>query len=239
MPLVNYCRKCKAEVPLGETCAYCGAPLSQTGEQISFGLVRKPVNDWFAWNSLLRIVLPVMALVCAAVLAAEAAVAGQAGVIRLLEQGFLTSMLSILALMLAVIWGLLALQGREKVHVLLDKQGVHVRTYLSQQDDLALYMRFLTPAAAERLQESDDRPALEGLRLVKRVTLPWQAVRRVRIWREGMTILFFRPSFWQAAAIRCPADDLPAAEELVRKKLKRFKKVKITPAEQTEKKKKR
>ena len=27
MPLVNYCRKCRAEVPLGETCADCGAPL--------------------------------------------------------------------------------------------------------------------------------------------------------------------------------------------------------------------
>jgi len=239
MPLVNYCRKCRAEVPLGETCAYCGAPLTQTGEQISFGLVRRPVQDWFAWNGLLRIVLPVMALVCAAALSVEAAVAGQAGVIRLLEQGFVTSMLGVLAFMLAVIWMLLWLQGREKVHVILDKQGVHVRTYLPEKNDFALYMRFLTPAAAQRLQDSDGRPPLEGLRLARRVTIPWQAVRRVRIWREGLTILFFRPSFWQAAAVRCPADDLPAAEEMVRKKLKRFPKVKILPLSKPEKRKKR
>ena len=48
MPLVNYCRKCKAEVPLGESCSYCGGKLAATGEMISFGVVRAPVKEWFA-----------------------------------------------------------------------------------------------------------------------------------------------------------------------------------------------
>ena len=30
MPLANYCRKCKAEVPVGESCPYCGAKLTKT-----------------------------------------------------------------------------------------------------------------------------------------------------------------------------------------------------------------
>ena len=63
MPLVNYCRKCRAETPLGESCPYCGGKLAQTGEQISFGLVRRPEREWFSWNNVLRIALPVLALV--------------------------------------------------------------------------------------------------------------------------------------------------------------------------------
>ena len=62
--------------------------------------------------------------------------------------------------------------------------------------------------------------------LVRRITLPWAEIRRVRIWREGATLLFFRPAFWQVAAVRCPYGELAAAEALVRKKLKRNKKAK-------------
>jgi len=76
MPLVNYCRKCKAETPLGESCPYCGGKLAQTGEQISFGLMRRPEREWFAWNGVLRIALPVLLLVFVIVVAAETAAAG-------------------------------------------------------------------------------------------------------------------------------------------------------------------
>ena len=239
MPMVNYCRKCRAEVPVGESCTYCGAALTQTNEQISFGVVRAPVKEWFAWNNLLRVALPVWLLVLVTVLAAEGLAAGQQGVIALLKQGFLGTMTGVLGITLAVIWLLLKLQGVENVHVVLDKQGVHVRTYLPEGNDVGLYARFLTRQSIEMLAESDDRPALEGLMLVRRITLPWAAVKRVRIWREGTTILFFHPSFWQAAAVRCPVAELEETEAYVRKKMKRFKKVKILPIEKTEKAKKR
>ena len=94
---------------------------------------------------------------------------------------------------------------------------------------LRLYARFTTPEAVERLAAGDDRPPLEGLTLVRRVTLPWESIRRVRVWREGATLLFFHPRYWQVLAMRCPLADLPAAEEYVRKKLKRFKRVKVLP----------
>ena len=58
MPLANYCRKCKAEVPVGESCPYCGAKLTKTGERLSFGVSRAPWRDWFSWNRLLRVGLP-------------------------------------------------------------------------------------------------------------------------------------------------------------------------------------
>lgn len=232
MPLVNYCKKCKAETPLGETCLYCGGKLAQTGEQISFGLMRRPDKEWFAWNHYLRIVLPVWALVLVIVVAAEGAAAGTNGVIVMLKGGFLHTMLMLLAGALIGIWILLKLQGMESVHVVLDKQGVHVRTYVQQGKSTALYARFLNERAAEKLAEEDERPPLQGLVLVRHVCLPWSTVSRVRIWREGSTILFFRPSVWQAAAVQVPVSELPEAEEFVRKKMKRNKKAKVQPAVQ-------
>lgn len=221
MPLVNYCRKCKAETPLGETCPYCGGKLSQTGRQISFGAVRVPVKDWFAWNSMLRVALPVLGLVFAAALLAEGASTGLMGVAALLKQGFFWRMMGLLVLVLALCWLILRLQGPEKVHYVLDKQGVHVRTYLVSPGPVQLYARMLTPQAAEALAAADDRPPLEGLTLVRRVTLPWTAVRRMRVWRECATLLFYHPRFWLAAAVRCPVEDFAQAEEMVCQKLKR------------------
>ena len=230
MPLVNYCRKCKAETPLGENCPYCGGKLAQTGEQISFGLMRRPVREWFAWNNLLRIVLPVWALVFVIVVAAEGAVTGAEGVVALLTGGFLRTMLSLLAAALLVIWLALKMQGMESVHVVLDKQGVQVRTYVQEGNAMALYARFLSEQAIDKLAAEDERPALEGLTLVRRISLPWSEIRRVRIWREGSTILFFRPTFWQAASVRVPVNELEEAEGFVRKKMKRNKKAKVQPA---------
>lgn len=231
MPLVNYCRKCKAETPLGESCPYCGGKLAQTGEQISFGLMRRPLREWFCWNNLLRIALPVLLLVVVIVVAAEAAAAGTQGVVELLEGGFLHTMLVLLLLAVAGIWLLFRLQGVESVHVLLDKQGLQIRTYVQEGNRLALYSRFLSEAAAEKLAAEDERPQLQGLVLVRRVSLPWNQIRRVRVWREGCTILFFRPAYWQAAAVRVPVNELADAESYVRKKMKRNKKAKVLPLE--------
>ena len=96
--------------------------------------------------------------------------------------------------------------------------------YLSVRNSVASFQQ-----GAQRLAAGDDRPPLEGLMLVRRVTLPWESIRRVRVWREGATVLFFHPRYWQVLAMRCPLADLPPAEEYVRKKLKRFKRVKVLP----------
>lgn len=235
MPLVNYCKKCCTEVPVGESCPHCGGKLAQTGEQISFGLVRKAVKEWFAWNAFLRIALPVLGLICVFVMGAEAAAAGTQGVIALIQQGFLETMLWALGLTILGIWALLWMQGTEHVHVVLDKQGVWVRIYLPEGNRMGMYARLVSSAAAEKLAEEEERPALEGLMLVKRVFLPWTAMSRVRIWKEGGALLFFHPSFWQAAYVRCPLTEMAHAEAFVRKKLKRQKKCPVLPREKSKK----
>lgn len=227
MPKANYCRKCKAEVPDGEGCPYCGGKLTRAGERISFGATAAPVRDWFAWNSLLRVALAPLALVVLAALIAELAAGGAAGAAALLRGGFAGVMLSALAVVLLLIFVVLLLQGRESVHYVLDKDGVRALCYLVEPRPWQLYARMVTPASVQALNDGED--ALEGYTLVRRVAVPWVEVRRMGLWRENMTLLFYRPAFWLALAVRCPPDDFAPAEDFARKKLKRFKKV-VAPA---------
>lgn len=147
----------------------------------------------------------------------------------LLRQGFLWVMLGLLAGMLAALLALMLLRGPERVHFVLDRQGVHARVYVPEGcGALRLYARFTTPEIVERLAAGDDRPPLEGLTLVKRVTLPWESIRRVRVCARERRFCFFTPVL-AGAGQRCPLADLPPAEEYVRRKLKRFKRVKVLP----------
>lgn len=227
MPLANYCKKCKAEVATGESCLYCGAKLAQSGERVSFGVTRLPVRDWFAWNNWLRVALPALALTLAVILVAEGIATGAAGVQALIGQGLMWTMLCALGVTLALILLALALQGRESVHYIMDKDGVRALSYLVSPKNYQLYARFTSPALVAAMQREEY--ALEGYTLVKNVFLPWLEVRRVRLWPENLTILFFRPSCWQALSVRCTVQDYPLAESFVRGKLKRYKRVKVLP----------
>lgn len=237
MPLANYCRKCRAETPAGESCPYCGGKLTKAGERLSFGVSRAPWRDWFCWNRLLRVGLPVWALSFLLIALAEFCSGGTPALAGLFRRGFGLTMLWLLGGMLALFWALLFCQGQEKVHYLLDKDGVSAYTYVSEEvNNLALYARFLTPAQTEAMQE--DEHALPGLRLVRRVILPWERMKRVKIWREGQTLLFFDPAYWQVLAVTCPVQELAEAEAWVRAKTKRFKTVLVLPAEKEKSRKK-
>ena len=98
------------------------------------------------------------------------------------------------------------LRGPERVHFVLDRQGVHARVYVPEGcGALRLYARFTTPEIVERLAAGDDRPPLEGLTLVKRVTLPWESIRRVRVWREGANVAVFPSPVLAGAGYALPA----------------------------------
>ena len=221
MPMVNYCRKCKREVPTGELCACCGTKLSKTGERLSFGIMRKPVRDWFAWNSLLRVFLPVMVLVTFLVILIEGAAAGASGLLLLLTDGFLGMLAAVLCGVLLLIGLALCAQGEECVHFVLDKNGAHAYLYLEKPTTLKLWSRLLTWQAVEPLQKTDE--ALDGMLLIQRREIGWQQARRLQCWPETGTLLFYRPSWWQALAVRCPASEFEEAQAYALKKMARVK----------------
>ena len=123
MPLVNYCRKCKAEVSNGSVCPRCGSKLTKAGERLSCHYKRTPVTDWFSWNAMLRVAVPVMALVMLTALLAEACAEGETGVINVLTQGFFMTILLFFGVLLLLMLFLLLLQGHEDVRYALDATG--------------------------------------------------------------------------------------------------------------------
>ena len=227
MPWINDCRKCKVEVPAGETCPHCDGKLTKTKERLAFMMARLPVRDWFAWNQWLRAVLPALWLVALLTLLGEGLTSGGRGIQALFFQGFFWTLAAVLGGMLLSMLVILLLQGKEYVRFVLDKDGVHAYTYVNRASSRRLYSRFLTWEAVEKLAADDH--ALRNLQLIRKADLGWKEIRRVRCWRETGQILFFRPSWWQAMVISCPPGEYQDAEAYLRKKM--GKKAAILPKE--------
>lgn len=227
MGWVNYCKKCQQEVPAGAMCPHCGGKLPKTGERLSFWVRRVPVRDWFAWNNWLRVVLPVLGLVMATTVLLEGAIGGSHGIQTLFSEGFMGTLLGVLAGMLLVMLVLLWAQGEEVVVYYFDKNGVHAHTYGKEGLGIELYARFTTKAAAEALAK--ELPAFSGFRALRRTVIPWTDIRRVQFWREKQQVLFYRPSWWQALVVTCPPAEAEEVEAYIRKKLARSKGVTISP----------
>lgn len=157
----------------------------------------------------------------------------------MLEEGYFVRMLVLLGIMLLFVLALLILQGTEHIHYVLDKDGIHARTYLRDPALRQIYARFQSPESAQHLQDTDTRPPLQGFVMVRRTTIPWEEVKMVRFWKEGGTVLFYRPRFWQALAMYCPVEEQESAEEFIRRKMKKYKDVPVIPETEKPAKKKR
>ncbi len=224
MPMVNYCKKCKAEVPAGERCSRCGNKLTKTGERLSIHYQRVPVSDWFCWNAMLRVVVPVITLVLGTVVLAEALTEGEAGVINALTHGFLDAALCAFGALLFVTLILLLLQGPEEVRCTLSTQGATLNDYVCKPSTLKLYARLTSPAAIQTQTAKDELEG--GLFCAGHTELRWAEIRRAQYWPETFTILLYRPRYWEAMCIRCDPNSYDETVSFVKGKLLRNKHVK-------------
>ena len=218
MPYTNYCKKCKSETPAVETCPHCGAKLPRTGERLSLTIRRDPVRDWFCWNAMLRVVVPVVGAVLLLAVMAEALMEGGRGVQGVFVQGFFWTLLLSLGMLLLCIGFLLLLQGRETVRYTLDGKGARACVYLKEPGRARLYARLMTPEAAAALQANAPEP-LAGYQYIRSMEIPWAQVRRAGFWPETHTVLLYRPRFWLALSIRCGAADYAEIAAHVLKKI--------------------
>lgn len=228
MALVNFCKKCKQEVPAGEVCLFCQGKLTKTNERITFSMLRVPAQDWFAWNQVLRVALPALTFTALAITLLEGYLSGGEAVQTLLLRGFFWELIGILGRMLLLMWGILLLQGKEQVQFVLDKEGVHAYTHLQRPTAWRLYARFVSQKAVEALQEHKPMEPTGGT-LIRRVDIRWIDIKKVRCWTENRQLLFFNPRWWQVLVIACPPAAYEDAEAFVRKKLGKNRNAKIVP----------
>lgn len=202
----------------------CGAKLTRGGERLAFSQTRMPATDWFCWNAMLRVVVPVIALVLIAIMAIQAAAEGVQGMLVVFTQGFFGVLLAALGALLLLTLALLVLQGKEMVCYQLDAKGAHAATYVRSGRPLALYARLTTPEAVQALQVEAPQPAPEGWLYLRSTHVAWASVRRAGTWPETRTLLLYAPAFWLAIAIRCDEGVYAEAEAYMRKKAPKKKK---------------
>lgn len=219
MPLGNYCKKCRVEVPNGETCPHCGARLTRAGTRLSCRMDRTPATDWFSWNEVLRVAVPVITLVLLASIAAEGVTEGVPGITNLFLQGFFGTLLTVMGAVLAATFLLFIAQGRETVRYVLDQKGAHVYVYLHKPKAVRLYARFTTPEAVGSLQSKN--PIENGFTFIRETSIPWSEVKRAQFWPETATCLLYRPYWWQAMRVCCPLNEYPEMEAFIRTKIAR------------------
>ena len=189
MPVMAWCKKCKQEVTPGSVCPLCGQKLPSTSLRFSwtFGLV--PVRDFLSWNSILRVALPVLALLMLVILGVEWARKGFLGVQALLTQGLPAMMLWVGAALLAIAFLGLLLRGREEIQYVLNHAGVQAKVTITKPN--RLQRLFHDPAAPA---QADDWGQPVWLAAAK--DIPWQAVHRVELWPDRDKILLYSPRFW-------------------------------------------
>ena len=217
MAITAYCKKCAKDVPVGETCSFCGAKLAALSVHTAWRTERLPVKDWMCWNQIMRLVVPGGMGILALILIAEWISGGAGATVRLLEAGLIRTILILLCVIVLVIFILLLLRGWETLDTVVDGRGIHVTTSVPQATKIRMLARFRSPAEAE----SAEAP------VVRVEEIAWKDVTRVQLWPEKCMVLFYAPKAWLRVSIMCTPYTWEDTMTMIRTKIGKKKKVSL------------
>ena len=221
MALTAYCKKCGMEVEPGEICSRCGTRLGKNAAHAAWCVERTPVKDWMYWNSVMRLLLPAALAILLLVLVPTGISGGFNAVERMISTGFPVVLLILVAAVLAIVFVVLLLQGKELSDFVVDSRGVHETRYLPKPTKLKLVLRLKSPA----LMNAD--PGAERVLKLSERDLPWKNVARVQLWPEKCMILFYAPGWWLRVPVLCTPFSWEDVIGLIREKLGKKRKVRL------------
>lgn len=223
MPLTSYCKKCSRDVPVGEVCPYCGGKLPASAVRVAWCVDHTPLRDWMSWNAVMRIAVPVLALVLGLAVVLEGAVGGAASVEAMFREGLALSFVGIVVFGLAVLLLVFILQGDDILDCVVDSKGCHVQVFLPEPTALKLVMRLKSPRLMRLVDE--ENPML----LLASREIAWKDVARVQLWPEKTLLLLYAPRWWLRVAVPCTPFTWEDALGMVSDKLGRKKTVDLPP----------
>ena len=182
------------------------------------------------WNSVMRLLLPAALAILLLVLIPEGIAGGFSAVERMISSGFPLVLLILIAGVLAAVFAILLLQGKELSDFVVDSRGVHESRYLPNPTRLKLILRLKSPS----LMNGDAGQVL----LLFRRDLAWKDVARVQLWPEKCMILFYAPGWWLRIPVLCTPFSWEDVIGMIREKLGKKRKVRlpasaVPPAERT------
>ncbi|MBQ9324355.1 MAG: hypothetical protein IJ246_01155 [Clostridia bacterium] len=221
MAVTYYCKHCKKDVPAGESCPHCGEKLSASSAHLRWSILRHPLGDWFSWNRFLRLLIPVFLLVLLLALITEGIGGGLYGIEALLRSGFMQT-LGLLFLLLCLLIGLfLLLRGNELLDCTVDSRGIHIATFVPSPTALSLLLRGKSPKMLQNVKKEGE----EAIPCVEERKISWNEIRRVQVWSEKSTILFYAPSYLLRLPLPCTPYSFPDTLDMIRDRLGKKKQV--------------
>lgn len=224
LALTAYCKKCSKDVPLGESCPFCGNSLGKNAGRAAWCLEHTPVRDWISWNSIARLLLPAEGAILLIVLLSEWLSGGSGALYRLFSSGLPLTLLGILALTAVLLFLIFLLQGRDLTDYIADQRGIHMQRYLPDPTPLKLLVRGKAPSL---MKEAGTTGNGTRVLLLEKRELAWKDVARVQLWPEKCMMLFYAPAWWLRLAIVCTPFSWEDCMALIREKLGKKKTVSI------------
>ena len=218
MARTAYCKRCGREVDAGEMCPLCGTRLGKNAAHAAWCVERTPVKDWMYWNSVMRLLLPGALAILVLVLLLEAAAGGIGAVEQMLSSAFPMVLLILLAAVLAMVFVILLMQGKELSDFVVDSRGIHETRYLPNPTPLKMLLRLKAP----RLPEEGS-----GVVLLSERKIAWKDVSRVQLWTEKCMVLIYAPSWWLRILVVCTPFTWDDTLDYIREKLGKKKKVRM------------
>ena len=210
-------------MPVASFCPHCHAKLAVNTVRLAWCVDHHPVRDWMCWNSVMRLLLPVLGATLALVLLLEAIAGGLSGIAAMLGGGLLPALLGILVLILAVMLLVFILQGSDLLDCVIDSRGIHVQQYLPDPTALKLLLRGKSPRLLDALDEGN-------LLLVASREIAWKDIARVQLWPEKTMILLYAPRWWMRVSLPCTPFTWEDALAFIRDKIGKKKAV-VLPSE--------
>ena len=218
MARTAYCKRCGREVDAGEICPLCGTRLGKNAAHAAWCVERTPVKDWMYWNSVMRLLLPGALAILVLVLLLEAAAGGIGAVEQMLSSAFPMVLLILLAAVLAMVFVILLMQGKELSDFVVDSRGIHETRYLPNPTPLKMLLRLKAP----RLPEEGS-----GVVLLSERKIAWKDISRVQLWTEKCMVLIYAPSWWLRIPVVCTPFTWDDTLDYIREKLGKKKKVRM------------
>ena len=218
MARTAYCKRCGREVDAGEICPLCGTRLGKNAAHAAWCVERTPVKDWMYWNSVMRLLLPGALAILVLVLLLEAAAGGIGAVEQMLSSAFPMVLLILLAAVLAMVFVILLMQGKELSDFVVDSRGIHETRYLPNPTPLKMLLRLKAP----RLPEEGS-----GVVLLSERKIAWKDISRVQLWTEKCMVLIYAPSWWLRIPVVCTPFTWDDTLGYIREKLGKKKKVRM------------
>lgn len=204
MPIMAYCRKCKEEVAPGGNCPLCGGKLPKTSLRVSWGMTYRPLTDWFAWNAVLRVGIPVVLAVGLMILINETVQGGSIGLQIILKTWFFPLLGSLLLLLCGGVVIFLSLRGKELHFFVLDHKAAHVQVYKHAPKNEPEWL----------------------LRTEKH--LPWSEIRRIQALQEKNAVLLYAPAWWHALTLYGNSESYPDAVAFIRQRTQKARDIRLS-----------